>query len=64
MTGVPGEPRGCSVVLLIEDNEDNRHIYGTVLRHFGYEVLEAEAGERGIEVARMLAGMAERSAGS
>ena len=39
-------------VLLVEDNEDNRIIYSTVLRHVGYDVIEAEDGVRAIELAR------------
>jgi CheY-like chemotaxis protein len=39
-------------ILLVEDNPDNRAIYGTILRHFGYQVAEAETGEDGIRVAR------------
>jgi CheY-like chemotaxis protein len=39
-------------ILLVEDNPDNRAIYGTILRHFGYEVAEAETGEDGLRVAR------------
>jgi CheY-like chemotaxis protein len=39
-------------ILLVEDNEDNRIVYATVLRHFGYEVLEALNGEEGIARAR------------
>ena len=35
-------------VLLVEDNEDNRIVYSTILRHFGYEVSEALNGEEGI----------------
>lgn len=38
-------------ILLIEDNEDNRIVYSTILRHFGYEVLEALTGEEGIAMA-------------
>ncbi|HEX8830299.1 MAG TPA: response regulator [Longimicrobium sp.] len=41
-------------ILLVEDNPDNRTIYGTILRHFGYEVAEAETGEDGIRLAREL----------
>jgi CheY-like chemotaxis protein len=41
-----------ATILLVEDNPDNRTIYGTILRHFGYEVAEAETGEDGIRVAR------------
>ena len=39
-------------VLLVEDNEDNRTIYSTVLRHLGYEVIEAEDGLRAVALAR------------
>ena len=39
-------------VLLVEDNEDNRIVFATVLRHFGYDVLEAEDGESGLRMAR------------
>src|SRR5690606_30126254 len=28
-------------VLLVEDNEDNRTVYRTILEHFGYHVAEA-----------------------
>src|SRR5207237_10641154 len=40
------------MVLLVEDNEDNRIVYSTILRHFGYEVTEALNGEEGIAKAR------------
>ncbi|MFL5617085.1 MAG: response regulator [Gemmatimonadaceae bacterium] len=39
-------------LLLVEDNEDNRIIYCTVLRHHGYEVIEAQDGVRAVELAR------------
>jgi CheY-like chemotaxis protein len=39
-------------VLLVEDNEDNRIVYSTILRHFGYIVTEALNGEEGISKAR------------
>ena len=39
-------------VLLVEDNEDNRIIYCTVLRHLGYNVLEAQDGVQAVELAR------------
>jgi two-component system, cell cycle response regulator DivK len=41
-------------VLLVEDNEDNRTIYTTILRHYGHEVAEAGTGEEGIRLAREL----------
>jgi CheY-like chemotaxis protein len=40
-----------STVLLVEDNEDNRTIYTTILRHVGHEVIEAANGEDGIRLA-------------
>ena len=39
-------------LLLVEDNEDNRIIYCTVLRHLGYEVIEAQDGVKAVELAR------------
>ena len=38
-------------VLLVEDNEDNRIVYSTILRHFGYRVLEAQSAEDGLVTA-------------
>lgn len=40
------------LVLLVEDNEDNRIVYSTILKHFGYSVIEALNGEEGIAKAR------------
>jgi len=42
-------------ILLVEDNPDNRTIYGTILRHVGYNVAEAGSGEEGLRLARELA---------
>lgn len=39
-------------ILIVEDNFDNREIYAEILRHAGYETLEAENGMRGVEKAR------------
>ena len=39
-------------LLLVEDNEDNRTIYSTLLRHLGYAVIEAQNGVQAIELAR------------
>ncbi|CAN5849086.1 response regulator [soil metagenome] len=39
-------------ILLVEDNEDNRIIYTTVLRHVGYDVIEAHDGVQAIALAR------------
>ena len=37
------------VVLLVEDNDDNRNVYSLLLRHVGYEVVEATDGQAAIE---------------
>ena len=47
----PSPPVG-QTLLLVEDNEDNRIIYSTVLRHTGYEVIEALDGAQAVELAR------------
>jgi CheY-like chemotaxis protein len=39
-------------VLIVEDNEDNRIVYSTILRHHGFRVCEALDGEEGIAKAR------------
>jgi two-component system, cell cycle response regulator DivK len=39
-------------ILLVEDNEDNREIYRTVLEVSGYEVIEATDGEAAVRIAR------------
>ena len=46
------EPAARPVVLLAEDHEDTRRVYGLILRHFGFEVEEASTGEEAIEIAR------------
>lgn len=38
-------------ILLVEDHEDNRNIYRTILEHFGFAVLVAGDGEEGIRLA-------------
>jgi CheY-like chemotaxis protein len=35
---------GARSILLVEDNEDNRIVYATILRHHGYRVIEAFDG--------------------
>lgn len=45
---------GPQAVLLVEDNVDNRIIYGMILTHAGYTVIEAGDGEEGIAKAREL----------
>lgn len=39
-------------VLLVEDNEDNRIVYATVLQYFGFHVIEATDGAEGVRLAR------------
>ena len=39
-------------VFLVEDNEDNRIVYTTMLEHFGYRVLQAGDGEAAIGMIR------------
>ncbi len=36
-------------ILLVEDNEDNRTVYRTILEHYGYEVELATDGLQGVE---------------
>ena len=40
-------------VLLIEDNEDNRTVYRTIIEHFGYEIIEASEGTTGLWMAHV-----------
>ena len=47
-----GGARSRPVVLLAEDHEDTRRIYGLILRHYGFDVEEASTGEEAIEIAR------------
>ncbi len=46
--GAPG------AILLVEDNEDNRAVYTTILRYYGFSVIEAPSAEEGIEIAQQL----------
>jgi CheY-like chemotaxis protein len=45
-------PERERTVLIVEDNEDNRIVYSTILRHHGFRVSEALDGEEGIAKAR------------
>ena len=42
------------LVVLAEDNEDTRNVYGLILRHFGYDVADAPTGEDAVAVTRSL----------
>ena len=39
------------LILLIEDNEDNRIVYSSILTHYRYAVLQAVNGEDGVRMA-------------
>jgi two-component system, cell cycle response regulator DivK len=43
-----------SLILVAEDNEDNRLIAATMLRHVGYRVAEATTGAEALDMARSL----------
>ncbi|CAN5625060.1 hypothetical protein BH23GEM7_BH23GEM7_08810 [soil metagenome] len=38
-------------VLLVDEDQDSRVVYATILEHAGYQVIEAENGERGLWLA-------------
>ena len=40
-------------ILIVEDNEQNRILMRQIFTHHGYEVLEAEDGQTGLEMARV-----------
>ena len=39
-------------ILLVEDHEDNRIVYRTILEHYGYRVLLAGDGAEGVRLAK------------
>jgi CheY-like chemotaxis protein len=39
-------------ILLVEDHEDNRNIYRTILEHYGFRVTLASDGMEGVRLAR------------
>ena len=42
----------AATILLVEDNEDNRIVYSTILEFAGHRVIEATDGEAGVALAR------------
>ena len=38
-------------VLVVEDNTDCRELFATIIRHLGFEVVEADDGEIGVQKA-------------
>jgi CheY-like chemotaxis protein len=47
-------PHTRPIVLLAEDNEDTRRIYGMILGHYGYDVVEATSGDEAVDAARRM----------
>ena len=45
-------PPVSRTILLVEDHEDNRIVYTTILEHVGYTVLLAGDGAEGVRLAR------------
>ncbi len=39
-------------ILVVEDNEKNRVLVRDILKYYGYEVIEAEDGKEGIQMAK------------
>ena len=50
--GVAEGGREPPIVLLAEDHEDTRRVYGLILRHYGYRVDEATTGEEAVELVK------------
>src|SRR4051812_32210700 len=48
----PGLTPRRPVIVLAEDHDDARRVYSLILRHYGYEVLEATDGESAVELIR------------
>lgn len=42
------------MVLIVEDHEDSRYVYQTVLEGHGFEVVTAGSGDEGLRIAREL----------
>lgn len=51
-TNERSEPNARPTILLAEDNDDARRVYGLILQHFGYAVVEAMDGAEAIRLAR------------
>jgi CheY-like chemotaxis protein len=47
-----GDMKNQKTVLLVEDNEDNRIVYATMLEHYGYRVVETANGEDAVRIAQ------------
>lgn len=47
-----GVKSGMPLIMVVEDNDDNRIIATTILRHAGFEVIEVTRGDDVLRVAR------------
>jgi CheY-like chemotaxis protein len=45
-------PSGRGTVLIVEDDEDCRYVYGIVLEGHGFSVVTARSGDEGLRLAR------------
>ncbi len=43
---------GRRTILIVEDDEDSRYVYGVVLEDHGFSVVMAHSGEDGLRIAR------------
>lgn len=46
--------RAHPIIVLAEDDEETRHVYGIILRSVGYQVEEATNGDEAVELTRSL----------
>jgi CheY-like chemotaxis protein len=49
---VTTKPNGRETVLVVEDDEDSRYVYGIVLEEHGFSVVMARSGDEGLRLAR------------
>jgi CheY-like chemotaxis protein len=49
---VTTNPNGASTILIVEDDEDSRYVYGIVLEDHGFSVAMARSGDEGLRLAR------------
>ncbi|MGE0160271.1 MAG: response regulator [Gemmatimonadales bacterium] len=45
-------PNGRGTILVVEDDEDSRYVYGVVLEGHGFSVAMARTGDEGLRLAR------------
>ena len=45
-------PNGRRTILIVEDDEDSRYVYGIVLEDHGFSVVTARSGDEGLRLAR------------